>query len=79
MVRGQVGFPLVLKEEMGLHLQIRWDTRGSSRVVAGNLAFISSCDGDLSTPLSCLRESSFLSSFEREPGIALEVLPTNGF
>ena len=59
---------------MGPHLRMRWDTRGSSGVVVGNLAFISSCDGDLSTPLSCLRESSFLSSFEREPGIALEVL-----
>ena len=59
---------------MGPHLQMRWDTWGSSRVVAGNSAFISSCDGNLSTPLSCLRESSFLSSFEREPGIVLEVL-----
>ena len=55
MVRGEVGIPLELKQGMGPHLRMRWDTRGSSRVVAGNLAVISSCDGDLFTPLSCLK------------------------
>ena len=52
MVRGEVGIPLELKQGMGPHLQMRWDTQGSSRVVAGNSAFISSCDGDLWAPLS---------------------------
>ena len=59
---------------MGPHLQMRWDTWGSSRVVAGNSAFIYNCDGDLWAPLSCLKGVKFLSSFEREPGIAFEVL-----
>ena len=59
---------------MGPHLQMRWDTWGSSRVVAGNSAFIYNCDGDLWAPLSCLKGVKFLSSFEREPGIPLEVL-----
>ena len=59
---------------MGPHLRMRWDTWGSSRVVAGNSAFIYNCDGDLWAPLSCLKGVKFLSSFEREPGIALEVL-----
>ena len=53
---------------------MRWGTRGSSRGVVGNSAFILSCDGDLWAPLSCLRESNFLLRFEREPGIVLEVL-----
>ena len=50
MVRGEGGNPLELKQGMGPHLQMRWDTQGSSRVVAGNSAFISSCDGDLWAP-----------------------------
>ena len=55
MVRGEVGIPLELKQGMGPHLQIRWDTRGSSRVVAGNSVFISSFDGNLWAPLSCMK------------------------
>ena len=56
MVRGEVGIPLELKQGMGPHLQIRWDTRGSTRVVLGNWPFVSSCDQDLWAPLSCLKE-----------------------
>ena len=66
MVRGEFGIPLELKQGMGPHLQIRWETWVSSRLVVGNSAFILSCDGDLWAPLSCLRESSLLLSFERE-------------
>ena len=44
---GEVGIPLELKQGMGPHLRMRWETRGSSRLVAGNSSFISSCDGDL--------------------------------
>ena len=58
---------------MGPHLRMRWDTWGSSRVVAGNSAFISSCDGDLWAPLSGQKVIKFLSCFERELGIAFEV------
>ena len=55
VVRGEVGISLELKQGMGPHLRMRWDTWDSSRVVAGNSAFISSCDGDLWVPLSCLK------------------------
>ena len=48
----EVGIPLELKQGMGAHLQMRWDTWCSSRVVVGNLAFILSFDGDLWVPLS---------------------------
>ena len=55
MVRGEDGIPLKLKQGMGPNLQMRFDTRGSSQVVAGNSAFIMSCDGDLLAPLSCMK------------------------
>ena len=55
MVRGEVGIPLELKQGMGPHLQMRWDTRGSSRVVVGNSSFILTCDGDLLAPLNCMK------------------------
>ena len=74
MVRGEGEISLELKLGMGPHLQMTWDRQGSSRVVVGNSAFISSCDGDLWAPLSCLKGVKFLSSFERAPGIALDVL-----
>ena len=72
-MRGEVGIPLELKQGMGPHLQMRWDTRGTSQVVAGNSAFISSCDGDLWAPLSSLKGVKFSVEFEREPVIAFEV------
>ena len=40
MVRGEVEISLELKQGMGPHLQMRWDTWGSNRVLAGNSAFI---------------------------------------
>ena len=55
MVRGEDGIPLKLKQGIGPHLQMRFDTRGSSQVVAGNSAFITSCDGDLWAPLCCMK------------------------
>ena len=55
MVRGEVGIPLELKQGMGPHLQVRWETWSSSQGVAGNSGFISSCDGDLWAPLSCMK------------------------
>ena len=55
MVQGEVGIPLEFKLRMGPHLQMRWDTRGSCRIGAGNWAFILSCDRDLWAPLSCLK------------------------
>ena len=45
VVRGEVGILLELKQEMGPHLKRRWETRGASRLLAGNSDFISSCDG----------------------------------
>ena len=50
MVPGEVGIPLELKQGMGPSLQIRWETRGSSQLVAGTSAFISSWDGDPGPP-----------------------------
>ena len=44
VVRGEVGILLELKQEMGPHLKRRWETRGASRLLAGNSDFISSCD-----------------------------------
>ena len=55
VVRGEVGILLELKKGMGPHVHMRWDTQGSFRVVAGNSAFTSSCDGDLWAPLSCMK------------------------
>ena len=55
MVLGEVGIPLELKQGMGPHLQRRWDIRGSSCVVAGTSAFITSCDGDLWAHLNCMK------------------------
>ena len=46
MMRGEVGIPLELKQGMGPHLQVRWETRGACQLVAGTSPFISSWDGD---------------------------------
>ena len=51
MARGEVGIPLELKQGMSPHLEMRWGTRGSSRVASGNSGFLSSCDGYLREPL----------------------------
>ena len=55
MVQGEVRIPLELKSGMGPHLQKRWETRGSSQVVAVNSGFLSRCGGDLWTPLHCMK------------------------
>ena len=55
VARGEVGIPLELKQGMGPHLPLRWETRGSSRLVVGNSGFIKSCDGDLWAPLCCMK------------------------
>ena len=55
MVQGEVRIPLELKSGMGPHLQKRWETRGSSQVVAVNSGFLLRCGGDLWTPLCCMK------------------------
>ena len=54
MVREEVGIPFELKQGMGPHLLMRWETPGSSQLVAGNSGFISSCDGDIWAHLGCM-------------------------
>ena len=55
MVREEVGIPFELKQGMGPHLLMRWETPVSSQLVAGNSGFIVSCDGYLWVPLSCMK------------------------
>ena len=50
MVRGEFGIPLELKQGMGPHLQIRWETQGSCLLVVGTSAFILSWDGGPGPP-----------------------------
>ena len=54
-MQGEVGIPLELKQGMGPHLHVRWETRGSSRIVAGNKGFHLRCDGDLWTRFNCMK------------------------
>ena len=54
-MQGEVGIPLELKQGMGPHLHVRWETRGTSRIVAGNKGFHLRCDGDLRTPFNCMK------------------------
>ena len=56
MVRGEVGTLLELKQGMGLHLQMSWETPGASRVVVETRSgFLSRCDGDLWAPWRCMQ------------------------
>ena len=56
MVRGEVGTLLELKQGMGLHLQMSWETPGASRVVVETRSgFLSRCDGDLWAPFNCMK------------------------
>ena len=55
MVQGEVAIPLELKPGMGPHLQMRWETRGSSQVVVGNSGFLSRFDGDFWAPMHCMK------------------------
>ena len=54
-MRGEVGIPLELNSGMGPHLQMRWETRGSSQVVVGNSGFLSRFDGDFWAPMHCMK------------------------
>ena len=49
--RGNVGFLWRHCSGKGPHLAFRGESRVFSRVVAGSLGFLSSCDGDLRDPL----------------------------
>lgn len=51
----KVGILLELKQGMGPHLHVRWETQGSSRIVAGNKGFRLRCDGDLRTLFNCMK------------------------
>ena len=56
MVRGEVGTLLELKQGMGLHLQMSWETPGASRVVVETRSgFLSRCDGDLWAQLNWMK------------------------
>lgn len=46
----EVGIPLEFKQGMGPDLQMRWESRCSSQLVAGTSAFISSYDRDPGLP-----------------------------
>ena len=83
-IKGSQASFRVLKENSGLlsrqcrgicpHLEMRWGTRCSSRVLAGTLGFLSSCDKNLGNLLSHIKGVRPLFQFERELRIALEVL-----
>lgn len=53
---------------------MQWRTQDYSRVVAGNSAFLLSCNGYLGELLCCVKGVNLFSSFERGPGIAPEML-----
>ena len=54
-MQGEFGIPLELKQGIGPHLHMRWETRGSSRIVAGSKGFRSRCDGYLWAPFNCMK------------------------
>ena len=49
----------------GPHLALRGESRGFSRVVAGSLGFLSSCEGDFRDPLVLLQRSGVSSRVAR--------------
>ena len=55
--RGKVGFLSRRCRGKGPHLTLRGKSPGFSRLAAGNLEFLSSCDGDLRDPLVFPQES----------------------
>ena len=57
--RVKVGFLSRCHSGKGPHLALRGESPGFSRVVAGNLRFLSSYDGDLRDPLVLPQESQF--------------------
>ena len=62
VLRGNLGLLLRHCRGKGLHLALRGEYHGFSRVVAGYLGFLSYCDWDLREPLVLLQESQV--SFE---------------
>ena len=44
-----------MKQGIGSHLHMRWETRGSSRVVVGNSGFLSRYDWNLWAPFTCMK------------------------
>ena len=75
--RRNVGFLLRHCSGKGPHLALRGELRGFSRVVAGSLGFLLSCDGDLRDPLVASEKSGLFSSCEGLVGIPLEWLLAN--
>ena len=63
--RGNVGFFSRLCSRKGPHLTLWGESPGFSRVVAGKLGFLSSCDGDLRDPLVLPQESQVSIRVER--------------
>ena len=55
--RGQVGFLLRCCSRKGHHLALRGESPGFSRIVAGNLGFLLTYNGDLRDPLVLPQES----------------------
>ena len=72
--RGKVGFLLRSPSRIGPHLALRAVSPGFSRVVAGNLGFLSSYDGDLRDPLMLPQESPVHVSCDGPLGIPLKLL-----
>ena len=54
--RGKVGFLSRCCSRKRPHLVLRGDSHGLSRVAAGNLEYLLSCDGDLRDPLMLPQE-----------------------
>ena len=75
MCKGNIEFLTSQHRGIGPDLEMMWGTRAPSQVMAGDSGFLSSGDWNLGEPLDlhkCCQ--ALLSSFERELGIALEVL-----
>ena len=79
-MQGEFGIPLELKQGVGPHLHMRWETRGSSQVVAVNSGFLLRCGGDLWTPLCCMKGVKLPLEFvEGTWDCSLGAAGTNGF
>ena len=55
VLRGNSGLLSRQCREICPHLQIRWGTQGSSRVLVGTLGFLSSCNKNLGNLLCCIK------------------------
>ena len=70
--RGKVGFLSRPCSGEGPHLALRGESLGVSRVVIGNLGFLSSCNGDLKPTRVASEKSSLHSSCEGPLRIPLQ-------